>query len=63
MATDSLLLRLELERTGEPITGRLGDEDGESVSFTGWLELMAAVEAARAGAVGLTGHEPPAPHF
>ena len=43
-----LRIELEVEREGDPIAGRLAYEDGESVSFTGWLELMAAIEVALA---------------
>ena len=54
-------LQLELEPSAEPIEGRLTDERGETVAFTGWLELIGAVEAARASARPLTpqGGQPP----
>jgi hypothetical protein len=48
MGPDPLRLGLELRRTGDPIEGRLSSEHGKPVSFIGWLELMAAIEAARA---------------
>jgi hypothetical protein len=48
MQPDPLRLELELRRAGDPIEGRLSSEHGKPVSFTGWLELIAAVEAARA---------------
>jgi hypothetical protein len=49
MATGPLRVQLELRRGVEPIEGRLIDDHGEVVSFTGWLELMSVLEAARAG--------------
>jgi hypothetical protein len=48
MVIDPLHLQLEVERAGDPIEGRLIDQNGKSVSFAGWLELIAAVEAVRA---------------
>jgi hypothetical protein len=48
MEPDPLRLQLELRRAGDPIEGRLSLERGKPVSFIGWLELIAAVEAARA---------------
>jgi len=45
---DSFPLQLEVRRAADPIEGCLRSEDGESVPFIGWLELMAAVETARA---------------
>jgi hypothetical protein len=47
MTTARLRLVLELERAGDPITGRLRRVRGPAVPFTGWLELISAVEAAR----------------
>jgi hypothetical protein len=47
MEPDPLCLELELRRAGDPIEGRLSSGRGEPVSFIGWLELIAAVEAAR----------------
>jgi hypothetical protein len=37
-------LQLEVERGRQPIEGRLTDEAGSTVAFTGWLELIAALE-------------------
>jgi hypothetical protein len=48
MESDRLRLELELRRAREPIEGRLSSERDEAVPFIGWLELIAAVEAARA---------------
>jgi hypothetical protein len=48
MTRRPLRLQLELEDDGDPITGRLLVANSDSVVFTGWLELMAAIEAARA---------------
>jgi hypothetical protein len=58
MTTAPLRLQLELERAGDPIRGRLHREHGEPVPFTGWLELIAAVEAARAPAPDRTPDKP-----
>lgn len=43
-ASDSLRLELELDSRTDPIEGHLGNPDGERIPFTGWLELMAAVQ-------------------
>lgn len=44
-------IRLEVEASGDPIRGRLLDGGGEEDSeFYGWMQLMAAIEAARADA-------------
>jgi len=48
MEPDPLRLELELRRAGDPIEGVLSSEHGKPVSFIGWLELVAAVEAVRA---------------
>jgi hypothetical protein len=64
MEPDPLRLGLELRRTGDPIEGRLSSEHGRPVSFIGWLELMAAIEATRADDARRTGREvgpPPRP--
>jgi hypothetical protein len=42
-------LSLDLEPGVDPITGRLELADGSVRSFTGWLELTQALEAARQG--------------
>ena len=52
MTTTRLRLVLELEGAGDPIAGRLRRGRGRAVPFTGWLELITAVEAARADAPG-----------
>jgi hypothetical protein len=41
-------LTLLLDRARTPITGRIGDGRRER-GFSGWLELMAAVDALRTG--------------
>jgi hypothetical protein len=42
---EPLVLRLELDRNAEPISGRLRiASDHAEVSFTGWLALAAAIE-------------------
>ena len=40
----TLRLELELDSHTDPIQGRLGSPDGELIPFTGWLELMAAMQ-------------------
>lgn len=42
---------IELDPPGEPICGELEDPYGESARFSGWIGLVAAVEAARAAAL------------
>lgn len=61
MDADLLRLQLELRRSTEPIEGRLTDEEGETTAFSGWLELIGALEAARASAHPSSpqGAEPP----
>jgi hypothetical protein len=49
MEPHPLRFELEIRRVGDPIEGRLSSEQGKPVSFIGWLELIAAVEATRAG--------------
>jgi hypothetical protein len=36
-------ITLELDSDAEPITGRIGEEGGDSRPFTGWLGLAAAL--------------------
>ena len=50
MAGNALHLELQLQTETEPITGRLTDQQGRAIDFTGWLELITAIEAAMAGA-------------
>jgi hypothetical protein len=38
-------LELEVDAHGDHIAGRIGDAKGQVVPFTGWLELIAAIEA------------------
>jgi hypothetical protein len=47
---DHIEVRLELDRASDPIRGRLFGPDGEGSEFYGWLQFMAAVDAARASA-------------
>jgi hypothetical protein len=51
---DDQLLHLEVavEQASEPIHGMLDDGIGTTIEFTGWLELMSAVDTARARAPG-----------
>jgi hypothetical protein len=53
-------LGLEVRFDAEPIEGRLYDhEDGRRLnrSFSGWLGLMSAIEAARGDGLGLPREE------
>jgi hypothetical protein len=47
-AGPSATLRIELECGSDPIRGTIGATDGPMVPFCGWMELSAALEAARA---------------
>jgi hypothetical protein len=44
-------MELELDPLADPVEGWLLDDRGERVPFTGWLQLAAALERARLGAV------------
>jgi hypothetical protein len=44
MDRQRLRFQLEVERERHPIEGALTDEHGHAVAFTGWLELIAALE-------------------
>jgi hypothetical protein len=44
MDRQSLCFQLEVERDRHPIEGRLTDEHGDAIAFTGWLELMTVLE-------------------
>jgi hypothetical protein len=46
-----VVLRLELE-PGEPLTGSIAVDGQPEKRFCGWIELMAAVNAARAAGEG-----------
>jgi hypothetical protein len=50
MDRQPLRFQLELERDRHPIDGRLTDEHGNTIPFTGWLELMALLEKGYAAA-------------
>lgn len=45
-------LHVALEGDHEPIRGTLTDSDGTRHDFTGWLELMSALDAAYDGPSG-----------
>jgi hypothetical protein len=48
MATDQrLVLRLEVDREADPITGILSQPGEVSRSFTGWLDLTDVIESIR----------------
>jgi hypothetical protein len=40
---ECMRLTLELDSRAEPITGRIGDESGQTRNFAGWLGLAAAL--------------------
>jgi hypothetical protein len=46
---DQVLLRLVLDRGKEPLSGSLEVEDGGRREFVGVLELLALIDAVRAG--------------
>lgn len=50
MSTQALRLELELDRVDDPIEGRVRDQHGKTVHFSGWLDLITALDAIRAGA-------------
>jgi len=56
--TQPLRIELELERHREPIQGKLVCEYHETVSFIGWLELMAAIEVALAQPSSMSADQP-----
>jgi hypothetical protein len=46
-ATDTLIrITLEIDRGTVPISGTLCQEGSDAASFTGWMELIVAMEAA-----------------
>ncbi len=45
-AEDRIEVRLQLDRTGDRLTGEVRD-DATASAFEGWLALVAALEAAR----------------
>jgi hypothetical protein len=47
MAVQDGELQLSITPGSDPISGRLTGPDGQSRPFSGWLELSAAIEAAR----------------
>jgi hypothetical protein len=47
MTRRPLRLQLELQDDSDPISGRLLLANNDGVVFNGWLELIAAIEAAR----------------
>jgi len=42
-------LRLSIDVDSDPITGSVTNSDARAKPFTGWIDLVAAIEAARAG--------------
>ena len=45
---ESIVLRLEVDRDADPITGSLRDGSQHEQRFTGWLGLTNAIESIRA---------------
>jgi hypothetical protein len=45
MQTRTAAISLELSLDGDSLTGRASDEAGTRKEFSGWLGLMAAIEA------------------
>jgi hypothetical protein len=45
--TESILLRLEVDRDADPITGTLTERGETGIRFTGWLGLTNAIESIR----------------
>lgn len=40
-------LLVDIERDEEPITGTITDAAGAALRFSGWMELMSAIDIAR----------------
>jgi hypothetical protein len=57
MDPQSLCFQVEVERDRHPIEGRVTDEHGDTVAFTGWLEFMTVLETR----LSATGPAPGAP--
>jgi hypothetical protein len=50
MHGSELTLTLHVRVSGDALTGRLGDGAGLEQEFSGWLGLVAAIDAALSGA-------------
>jgi len=48
-------LELSIEVDSDPISGSVSNESRQSQPFIGWIELVAAIEAARSSATPVTG--------
>lgn len=48
-------LELSIEVDSDPISGSVSNESRQSQPFIGWIELVAAIEAARSSATAVTG--------
>jgi hypothetical protein len=55
MDRQRLRFQLEVEGDRNPIEGRLTDEHGHTVAFTGWLEFITVLETRLSGAVRAPG--------
>ena len=51
-------MELSLDCASEPISGQFAIDAGSPQPFSGWIELAAAIEAARAQAAGGDGKSP-----
>lgn len=49
MTGRTALLKLSIEVESDPIHGSLSTGSGDVRQFSGWIELVAAIEGARAG--------------
>jgi hypothetical protein len=56
---DTVLLGLELNRRRDPLRGRLVSPGEPDRAFAGWLDFIAAVDAAHRASAGVTPTAPP----
>lgn len=54
MGSQRVHLQLSIEVDSEPISGSVSNGDARAQPFTGWIDLAAAIEAARLGAPVVT---------
>jgi hypothetical protein len=45
VAQQTVVIRLELQLTGDSLTGRVSDGRGAAEAFVGWLGLLGAIDA------------------
>jgi hypothetical protein len=58
MTAEQLHLQLELDPDSNPIAGQLTPEQGDTIAFVGWLELMSALQKALNDRTGQTKDTP-----